>query len=182
MRGRLGPFEAVWFLTAVIYMTMIIVTRVVPGPVSAAAARYGYLIAWLLVPAVVPHLRLSRSAKLRWITVGLGVLIVAGNVVQLRNGLAYRESLTSEVRGRVHAVGALIAAGEPAVEASPLFPDRTRGPKSFTVASVSQLLRSKGWAPDPEEVAAFEQTAQRPDADGDHPRVSGALVPADHER
>ena len=160
MRGRLGPFEAVWLLTAVIYMTVIIVTRVVPGPVSAAAARYGYLIGWLLVPAVVPHLRLSRNAGLRWIAVGLGVLIVAGNVVQLRNGLAYRESLTSEVRRRVHAVGVLVAAGEPAVEASSLFPDRAHGPKSFTVASVNQFMRSEGWAPDPAEVAAYEQTAR----------------------
>ena len=81
LRDRLGPFEAVWLLATVIWMTMIIVARVVPGPVSPGAVRYGYLITWFLVPAIVPHLRLSNRTWLRWVTVGAAVLIVVGNVV-----------------------------------------------------------------------------------------------------
>jgi hypothetical protein len=160
LRGRLGSFEAVWLLAAVIWMTMIIVARVVPGPVSATAVRYSYLITWFLVPAIVPHLRLSKRAWVRWVTVAAAVLVVVGNVVQLKAGLDDWVSKTSEVRGRIQAVGILAAAGEPALDASHVFIDGVPGPKGFTVGSVRRLLRTEGWVPDPVVAEPYEQAAR----------------------
>ncbi len=160
VRDRLGPFEAVWLLTAVIWMTMTIVSRVVPGPISPAAARYGYMITWLLVPAIVPHVRLSRSVVVRWVAIGAAVLVVSGNAVQLKTGLDWWASETSEVRGRIQAIAILAAAGEPAVETSSLFADRAPGLRSMTVGWVRRVSQSEGWVPDLAAAGLYEQVAR----------------------
>ncbi len=60
-RRRLGAFEAVWVVMAVVWMTMAIVIRVESGTIAIGATRYGYLLSLFLVPAVVPHIRLARA-------------------------------------------------------------------------------------------------------------------------
>ena len=59
-RRRLGAFEAVWVVMAVVWMTMAIVIRVESGTIAIGATRYGYLLS-LFSSAVVPHIRLRRA-------------------------------------------------------------------------------------------------------------------------
>ncbi len=154
VRGRLGPFEAVWLLTAVIWMTMTIVTRVVPGPISPAAARYGYVITWLLVPggraslaaeqkrrgAVGGHRRrrVGRLRERRPVQDGAGLV----GVGDLRGA------------GPDSSVAILAAAGEPAVEeSSTLSPTGRPDSRSMTVGWVRQCVPKRGLGAGPRREA-----------------------------
>ena len=160
-RRRLGAFEAVWVVMAVVWMTMALVIRVESGVIAIGATRYGYLLSLFLVPAVVPHVRLPRNATVRRLTVAaVVVVVIAGNAVRFGNGLQFWEDLSAEVRGRTHSVGLLVAAGEPAVEVSTLFPPPTPpGADSVRVETVRALM-DEGWEPDPLQAGVTEQLAR----------------------
>ena len=100
-RRRLGAFEAVWIVMAVVWMTMVIVVRVTPGNVAIGATRYGYLLSLIVIPAVVPHIRLGRSATVRRLVVtAVVVVVVAANAVRFGNGLEFWEDVSAQVRDR----------------------------------------------------------------------------------
>jgi hypothetical protein len=160
-RRELGTFEAVWVVMAVVWMTMAIVVRVASGTIAVGATRYGYLLSLFLVPAVVPHIRLARNATVRRLTVAaIVVVVIAGNAASFGNGLRFWEDLSAQVRDRTHAVGLLLAAGEPAVEENTLFPPPTPpGADSVRVRTVRALME-EGWEPDPSQAGITEELAR----------------------
>ncbi len=160
-RRRLGAFEAVWVVMAVVWMTMAIVVRVESGTIAIGATRYGYLLSLFLVPAVVPHVRLGGRPTVRRLAIAAVVaVVVAGNAVRFGNGLAFWEDLSAQVRDRAHAVGLLVAAGEPALDDNTLFPPPTPpGADSIRVRTVRALM-DEGWEPDPAQVGVTEQLAR----------------------
>jgi hypothetical protein len=161
LRRELSAFEAVWVVAAVVWMTMVIVVRVTPGTIAIGATRYGYLLSLILIPAVVPHIRLGGDRTVRRLVITtVVVVVVAGNVVRFGTGLGYWEDVSAGVRDRAHAVGLLVGAGEPALDDNTLFPPPTPpGADSIRVSTVRALM-DEGWEPDSSQAGITEQLAR----------------------
>lgn len=140
--GRLGRFEGVLLGAALAYVPMVVLGRVAAGQANADAWRYAYVLTMLLVPAIVPHVRL-RAPNVRALVVGGVLLLLVANLGQLRSNVDFWERRSTQSRKVVEAAATLIAAGEPALaEASP----DPRRDGVLTVAGVRRLL-SDGWEP-----------------------------------
>ncbi len=178
-RRRLGAFEAVWVVMAVVWMTMAIVIRVESGTIAIGATRYGYLLSLFLVPAVVPHIRLGGRATVRRLAVAaVVVVVVAGNAVSFGNGLAFWEDLSAEVRDRTHAVGLLVAAGEPALDDNTLFPPPNPPGADSIRVSDGEGAAGRGMGAGTVAGRCHRATGTGPDADVGADRACRPLVPA----
>ncbi len=148
-RSKLDAFDAVWLLMAALYMTMVIVARVAPGRLDPDAVRFSFVATWLLVPAIVPHIRLPEDlAARRILVIGAVGLVVLGNLKAFRDESNHWEEISRAVESHVNAVGTLLLDGEPALEDSELVLPAGGGARRglVTVASVKEFLE-QGWTP-----------------------------------
>jgi hypothetical protein len=141
-RRRLGIFEGILLAAAGVYLPMVVFRRVATGQASAEAIRYAYVLMMLIVPALVPTVRVTR----RLVKVGAlavaGVVLV-GNVLVLRDDLAEWERIGQSSRRVVTAAADLLLAGEPALPAASPDPPRDG---QLTVQGLRRLL-DDGWRP-----------------------------------
>lgn len=141
-RRRVGIFEGILLAAAGVYLPMVVLRRVATGQASAEAVRYAYVLMMLIVPALVPTVRVTRTV------VRVGALAVAGiafvgNVLVLRNDLAAWEHIGQSSRRVVTAAADQLLAGEPALPAASPDPPRDG---QLTVEGLRRLL-DDGWRP-----------------------------------
>jgi hypothetical protein len=152
-RRRIGIFEGMLLAAAAVYVPMVVLRRVATGQASAEAIRYAYVLTMLLVPALVPTVRVAR----RWLRAGIvavALVVLAGNVAMLRGDLDEWERVGRSSREVVNASGSLLLAGEPALPAASPDPPRDG---QLTVSGLRRVI-DDGWVPDaatdPRAVAA----------------------------
>jgi hypothetical protein len=152
-RRRMTVFDGVWLATALAYMGMVIMLRVATGRATADSPRYGYLIMWMLIFVIVPHLRLPERRVVRAaIVVAVIGVVGLGNIGDLRAGFAGWDRRA--IRTRTETVGALRLAGEKGHPRATM--DIAHG-NELTVEMIDGFL-ADGWRPvasnDEEELAA----------------------------
>jgi len=161
VRGKLTVFELTFLGTLLAFLGMIVLARIIPGRALPTAERYAFNVAMLLIPVVIPHIKLPRARQARLATTAAAILVMAviawNNLTLLENSLDFWEERSQESRATVEAAGALLLDGEPAFALSPI--DRPRA-GSLTVMRLQELL-DEGWRPktadpDVEEIARAE--------------------------
>jgi hypothetical protein len=136
--------EWVYLATLAVFLGMVALLRSIPrGEEAAVLERYSYHISLLLVPALLPLLRIGRTTLHNLAIWALALFAIAGNVVVLATDLNVWVDATSAVRQRVAAVAALVDRGEP------YLPDSRLGRKLFGGLVVSEVAEMEGpdWPP-----------------------------------
>ena len=154
-RRRLGLFEGVFLATALAYLAMVVLTRIAAGQAQINAIRYGYNLTFLLVPVLIPQIRVHGNRALRWGLLGLIIAVGAGNVRQLDISTNFWEVRSQASRQVVETTAALIAAGEPADPTSAV--DFRAG--MLRVSGVQRLV-ADGWTPDGSDNPELQASAR----------------------
>ena len=148
-QGRLTKFDAVWLLMSAAYIVMVTVVRVGTGRQDPENIRFGFILTWLIVPALVPHIRLPSNDQLkRVVIVAALVFLGVGNLLIFSQEADRWEVVSRETRDHLSAVASLLLEGEPAVSEAELeFPEGGEARRGFfTVAGVREFLGT-GWEP-----------------------------------
>ncbi len=149
VRGRLTTFDHVWIVTAVLFVLVITLTAATPGELDPLAEPYVFAVAWLLVPAVLPHVGVGEGSPRVIVLSVVAILVVAGSLNALVASLDRVELAATTARQHLSAVAGLIMDGEPAIGSSRLdLPASGEVPhEGLTVDGVTQML-AEGWIPD----------------------------------
>ena len=157
VRGRLTTFDYVWLATAALYVVVVALTTPDPSRFDPLAEPYAFALAWLLVPAAVPHIRAGQGTARVVVLSVAAVLVIAGSLHALDASLDAAEQTAAEARRHIGAVAGLVGEpsrhvlldGEPAAGTSLLDVPGDGGPLDgrLTVDGVAEML-STGWRPD----------------------------------
>ena len=148
-QGRLSKFDAVWLLMSAAYMVMVTLVRVGTGRQGPDNIRFGFVLTWLMVPALVPHIRLPSNEQLRRvITIAALVFFGVGNLVIFAQEVDRWEAVSRGTEEHLGAVASLLRGGEPALAGADLeIPEGGAARRGLvTVASVREFLDT-GWEP-----------------------------------
>jgi hypothetical protein len=120
VRGRLTTFDYVWSAAAAVYVMIAALSSDTLAVADSPTGLHALAIAWLLVPAVVPHIRVGVGRPRVVVLSVTAILVVVGSLNSLIETLDRTEQAASEARRHIGAVADLLADGEPHVETSPL--------------------------------------------------------------
>lgn len=153
LRRRLDPFDHVLLLTAVAFVSMVLIVRLASGSAQISAARYAHNVTFMVLPVLIPRLAPERSGKVAWVVTMALLVSLPGNFSFLVRGTDFWEQRGKSSSQVVETAAALLADGEPALSSSAVDPPRTG---VLTVAGLQRLLGG-GWEPvasvDPDTVA-----------------------------
>jgi hypothetical protein len=149
VRGRLTTFDYVWVATAALYVVAVALTTPDPARFDPLAEPHVFALAWLLIPAAVPHITAGEGRPRVVVLSVAAVLVIAGSFHALDASLDAAEQTTAESRRHIEAVGELLLNGEPAVGSSLLDVPGDGGPMDgrLTVDGVAGMLAA-GWPAD----------------------------------
>jgi hypothetical protein len=149
VRGRLTTFDYVWVATAALYVVAVALTTPDPARFDPLAEPHAFALAWLLVPAAVPHITAGEGTPRVVVLSVAAVLVIAGSFHTLDASLDAAEQTTTESRRHIEAVAELLLNGEPAVGSSLLDVPGDGGPMDgrLTVDGVAGMLAA-GWPAD----------------------------------
>jgi hypothetical protein len=149
VRGRLGTFDYIWVATAALYVVVAVLTGTDQAGFDPLIEPHAFALAWLLVPATVPNLRVGEGAPRVVVVSAAAILVVAGSLHALDASLDRVEQIAAEARRHVDAVADLVLDGEPAVGSSDLDVPGDGGPTDgrLTVDAVAGMLAG-GWQPE----------------------------------
>jgi hypothetical protein len=149
IRGRLATFDYIWVATAALYVVVVALMTPDPAGFDPLAEPHAFALAWLLVPATVPNLRVGVGTPRVVVLSVAAILVVAGSLHALDASLDRAEQIAAESRRHIDAVAGLVLDGEPALGSSLLDVPGDGGPLDgrLTVDAVAGML-AEGWRPD----------------------------------
>ena len=115
VRRQFDLFDAIILWTLAAGLSLLTIQRVSLDSEAANRLRYGYSVLILLALALVPHIRLPRTALARAGLVVITLALVAANVSQMRNAINVREEEGQRALAFSVAAAEMIDAGEPVV-------------------------------------------------------------------
>ena len=183
MRSKLGVFDAIMLLTATVYLSLVVVGRILPGLGQADAIRYADTLGLMIIPVLIPHVHPPPGRPAAIVIMGLVAAMLLGHVRVLQGGINFWEARSSASRQVVEAAASLVAAGEPYLPNGGVDSPRSG---VLTFAGLQQLL-DEGWAPaapdDPDVIEEARARARTALASGDRPHgvPAEADVPLDDE-
>ena len=150
VRGRLTTFDYVWLATAALYVVVAALMTPDPSVFDPLAAPHAFALAWLLVPAAVPHIRAGEGTPRVVVLSVAAILVIAGSLHALDASLDGAEQAAAEARRHIEEVADLVVAGEPRVAASPLASSRLgySSDGALTVDQAAALVAAGGLGED----------------------------------
>ncbi len=146
VRGRLATFDYAWLATAAFYVVVVALMTPDPSGFDPLAEPLAFALAWLLVPAAVPHMRAGEGTPRVVVLSVAAVLVIAGSLHALDTSLDVAEQAAAESRRHIEAVAGLLLDGEPAVGSSLLDVSGALDGR-LTVDGVAGMLAA-GWRVD----------------------------------
>ncbi len=140
---RLDVFDAALLLSLAFYFVLIVSIRFSGGGASPDHVRWSQRVALLIVPVVLPKIRVSRAAWGRVAVVAVLLIALVGNLLQLERNLDGEARRAQLRRSFAESAAQLIADGEPYQARRRLNQART-GP--LTAADLDRVV-ADGWAP-----------------------------------
>jgi hypothetical protein len=140
--GRLDRFDAIVLTTVLGYGAAVIVGRVLPGISGIATDRYAYKLSLMLVPVLVPKIRIPATRMAYAAVVVACIFFGTNHVDSLQRGLEFWVAESTDSRAHVETAAAFIAAGEPAGTKHRIHPLA----RPLDAESVRRLL-GDGWRP-----------------------------------
>ncbi len=147
VRGRLTTFDYVWVATAALYVVAVALMTPDPAGFDPLAEPHAFALAWLLVPAAVPHIRAGEGRPRVVVLSVAAVLVIAGSFHALDASLDGAEQAAAESRRHIEAVAELLLDGEPACGSSLLDVSGDGATGRLTVDGVAGMLAA-GWRAD----------------------------------
>lgn len=142
--SMIGRAEWVYLATLGVFLGMVALLRSIPrGAEAAFLERYSYHITLLLLPALLPLLKIGRTALHNLAIWFVAAFAIAGNLIVLSSDLAVWVDVTTMVRDKVATVAALVDEGEP------YLPDSQLKGKLFGRLVVHEVAEMEGanWPP-----------------------------------
>ncbi len=96
VRGRLTTFDYVWVATAALYVVAVALMTLDPAGFDPLAEPHAFALAWLLVPAAVPHIRAGEGRPRVVVLSVAAVLVIAGSFHALDASLDGAEQAAAE--------------------------------------------------------------------------------------
>ena len=160
VRGRLTTFDHVWTATAVLYVVVLALTTGTLAEPDPPNGLHAAAVAWLLVPAVVPHIRVGAGRPRVVVLSVVAILVVVGSLNSLIESLDQAEQAAAEAApahpsgggpgGRRRASASRIprwpslASGTAAVAHSPsIRPPASRPPAGFPTTPPPRRLTTR---------------------------------------